>query len=57
MAPETPTKEPSATEARFFFSILKHTANKPSDINWTLVAEEMGFKSAEVAKVCPIPAH
>ncbi|PFH60025.1 hypothetical protein XA68_11546 [Ophiocordyceps unilateralis] len=46
----TPKKEPSASEAMFFFAIVKHTRNK-ADIDWDAVAKEQGFKSAEVAKV------
>ncbi|EQL02146.1 hypothetical protein OCS_02142 [Ophiocordyceps sinensis CO18] len=46
----TPKKEPSATEAMFFFAIVKHTRNK-ADIDWSAVAAEQGFKSAEVARV------
>ena len=43
-------KEPTAGEAMFFFAIVKHTKNK-ADIDWNGVAEEAGFKNAEVAKV------
>ncbi|KAJ6441952.1 glutathione reductase [Purpureocillium lavendulum] len=46
----TPKKEPSASEAMFFFAIVKHTKNK-ADIDWAAVAVEQGFKNAEVAKV------
>lgn len=46
----TPTKDPTASEAMFFFSIVKHTKNK-ADIDWVAVAEDQGFKNAEVAKV------
>ncbi|KND94176.1 hypothetical protein TOPH_01099, partial [Tolypocladium ophioglossoides CBS 100239] len=46
----TPKKEPTASEAMFFFAIVKHTRNK-ADIDWDLVAAEQGFKNAEVAKV------
>lgn len=50
--PETPKKkEPTASEAMFFFAIVKHTRNK-ADIDWSAVAAEQGFKNAEVAKVC-----
>ncbi|KID98631.1 hypothetical protein MAJ_05287, partial [Metarhizium majus ARSEF 297] len=49
--PETPKKkEPTASEAMFFFAIVKHTRNK-ADIDWSAVAAEQGFKNAEVAKV------
>ncbi|PTB67506.1 hypothetical protein BBK36DRAFT_1095840, partial [Trichoderma citrinoviride] len=52
MADETPKqrREPTASEAMFFFAIVKHTKNK-ADIDWKAVAEEQGFKNAEVAKV------
>jgi hypothetical protein len=52
MADETPTKrrEPTASEAMFFFAIVKHTRNK-ADIDWDAVAQEQNFKNAEVAKV------
>ncbi|KAM0247361.1 hypothetical protein ACHAQJ_009869 [Trichoderma viride] len=52
MADETPKqrREPTASEAMFFFAIVKHTRNK-ADINWEAVAEEQNFKNAEVAKV------
>ncbi|KYK55765.1 hypothetical protein DCS_07729 [Drechmeria coniospora] len=43
-------KEPTASEAMFFFAIVKHTRNK-ADIDWAAVAVEQGFKNAEVAKV------
>lgn len=46
----TPKKEPTAAEAMFFFAIVKHTKNK-ADIDWSAVADEQGFKNAEVAKV------
>ncbi|KAM4059909.1 hypothetical protein HRG_002472 [Hirsutella rhossiliensis] len=46
----TPKKEPNASEAMFFFAIVKHTRNK-ADIDWDAVAVEQNFKSAEVAKV------
>ncbi|EFY84378.1 hypothetical protein MAC_09578 [Metarhizium acridum CQMa 102] len=49
--PETPKKkEPTASEAMFFFAIVKHTRNK-ADIDWSAVAAEQGFKNADVAKV------
>lgn len=49
--PETPKKkEPTASEAMFFFAIVKHTRNK-ADIDWNAVATEQGFKNANVAKV------
>lgn len=47
----TPKKEPTASEAMFFFAIVKHTRNK-ADIDWAAVATEQGFKNADVAKVC-----
>ncbi|KAL6871144.1 hypothetical protein J3F83DRAFT_714092 [Trichoderma novae-zelandiae] len=52
MTDETPKqrREPTASEAMFFFAIVKHTRNK-ADIDWKAVAEEQGFKNAEVAKV------
>ncbi|KAM0486086.1 hypothetical protein ACHAPX_000788 [Trichoderma viride] len=52
MADKTPTKrpEPTASEAMFFFAIVKHTRNR-ADIDWDAVAQEQGFKNAEVAKV------
>ena len=51
MAETTPKKkEPTASEAMFFFAIVKHTKNK-ADIDWEAVATEQGFKNAEVAKV------
>ncbi|EHK24466.1 uncharacterized protein TRIVIDRAFT_61259 [Trichoderma virens Gv29-8] len=43
-------REPTASEAMFFFAIVKHTRNK-ADIDWDAVAQEQGFKNAEVAKV------
>lgn len=43
-------KAPTANEAMFFFAIVKHTKNK-ADIDWDGVAQEQGFKNAEVAKV------
>ncbi|EGR52835.1 uncharacterized protein TRIREDRAFT_102775 [Trichoderma reesei QM6a] len=52
MADETPKQrpQPTASEAMFFFAIVKHTKNR-ADIDWHAVAEEQGFKNAEVAKV------
>ncbi|KAI9158484.1 hypothetical protein HJFPF1_06479 [Paramyrothecium foliicola] len=51
MADDSPKKkEPTASEAMFFFAIVKHTRNK-ADVDWTAVADEQGFKNAEVAKV------
>jgi hypothetical protein len=50
MGDEQPKKQPTASEAMFFFAIVKHTKNK-ADIDWNAVAGEQGFKSAEVAKV------
>lgn len=50
---ETPKKEPTAAEAMLFFSIVKHTRNK-ADVDWEGVAQEAGFKNAEVAKVPPL---
>ncbi|KAH8178050.1 hypothetical protein LIA77_03132 [Sarocladium implicatum] len=50
MAGITPKKDPTASEAMFFFAIVKHTKNK-ADIDWAAVANEQGFKNAEVAKV------
>ncbi|TWU78646.1 hypothetical protein ED733_005476 [Metarhizium rileyi] len=48
---DTPKKkEPTASEAMFFFAIVKHTRNK-ADIDWNAVAIEQGFKNADVAKV------
>lgn len=49
----TPKKrcEPTASEAMFFFAIVKHTRNK-ADIDWEAVAQEQNFKNADVAKVC-----
>lgn len=44
-------KAPTAQEAMFFFAIVKHTKNK-ADIDWDGVAQEQGFKNADVAKVC-----
>lgn len=44
-------REPTASEAMFFFAIVKHTRNR-ADIDWDAVAQEQGFKNAEVAKVC-----
>lgn len=46
----TPKKEPTASEAMFFFAIVKHTRNK-ADIDWDAVAAEQKFKSADVARV------
>ena len=46
----TPKKEPTTSEAMFFFAIVKHTRNK-ADIDWHAVAAEQGFKNADVAKV------
>jgi hypothetical protein len=43
-------KEPTASEAMFFFAIVKHTRNK-ADIDWAAVAQDQGFKNADVAKV------
>ncbi|KAM0240842.1 hypothetical protein ACHAP5_007768 [Fusarium lateritium] len=43
-------KEPTAAEAMLFFSIVKNTRNK-ADVDWNAVAEEAGFKNADVAKV------
>ncbi|KAL7781979.1 hypothetical protein V8C43DRAFT_310616 [Trichoderma afarasin] len=43
-------REPTASEAMFFFAIVKHTRNR-ADIDWDAVAQEQGFKNAEVAKV------
>ncbi|KAM5351963.1 hypothetical protein ACJ41O_004686 [Fusarium nematophilum] len=43
-------KEPTAAEAMLFFSIVKHTRNK-ADVDWEAVAQEAGFKNADVAKV------
>ncbi|RDA93847.1 hypothetical protein CP533_6371 [Ophiocordyceps camponoti-saundersi (nom. inval.)] len=43
-------KEPSANEAMFFFAMVKHTRNK-ADVDWDLVAKDLGLKSGEVAKV------
>lgn len=43
-------KEPTASEAMFFFAIVKHTRNK-ADIDCNAVALEQNFKNAEVAKV------
>ncbi|KAH6610231.1 hypothetical protein Trco_000251 [Trichoderma cornu-damae] len=52
MGDETPKqrREPTASEAMFFFAIVKHTRNK-ADIDWDAVAQEQNFKNAEVAKV------
>ncbi|KAL7795257.1 hypothetical protein V8C37DRAFT_374982 [Trichoderma ceciliae] len=52
MADKTPKqrREPTASEAMFFFAIVKHTRNK-ADIDWDAVAQEQNFKNAEVAKV------
>jgi hypothetical protein len=51
MSSESPLKkEPTAAEAMFFYAIVKHMKNK-ADIDWHAVAEEQGFKNAEVAKV------
>ncbi|KAK0386490.1 hypothetical protein NLU13_6325 [Sarocladium strictum] len=50
MSATTPKKEPTASEAMFFFAIVKHTRNK-ADIDWAAVATEQGFKNADVAKV------
>ncbi|PHH71709.1 hypothetical protein CDD80_5047 [Ophiocordyceps camponoti-rufipedis] len=46
----TPKKEPTPSEAMFFFAIVKFTRNK-ADIDWDAVAKEQGFKSADVARV------
>lgn len=43
-------KQPTASEAMFFYAIVKHTKNR-ADIDWDGVAREQGFKNAEVAKV------
>ena len=43
-------KQPTASEAMFFYAIVKHTKNR-ADIDWEGVAQEQGFKNAEVAKV------
>jgi hypothetical protein len=56
MADETPKKEPTASEAMFFFAIVKHTRNK-ADVDWNSVAQEQGFKNAEVAKVVDCLPH
>lgn len=52
MADETPKqrREPTASEAMFFFAIVKHTRNK-ADIDWDAVAQDQNFKNADVAKV------
>ncbi|KAL7821434.1 hypothetical protein V8C44DRAFT_354070 [Trichoderma aethiopicum] len=52
MADQTPKQrpQPTASEAMFFFAIVKHTKNR-ADIDWNAVAVEQGFKNAEVAKV------
>jgi hypothetical protein len=42
--------QPTASEALFFFSIVKNM-KALSDIDWAAVAEDRGFKNAEVAKV------
>lgn len=47
-------KEPTAAEAMLFFSIVKNTRNK-ADVDWNAVAEEAGFKNADVAKVSLYP--
>ncbi|PHH88119.1 hypothetical protein CDD83_7951 [Cordyceps sp. RAO-2017] len=39
----TPKKEPTASEAKFFFAIVKHMRNK-ADIDWEAVAAEQNFK-------------
>jgi len=51
----TPKKEPTPSEAMFFFAIVKHTRNK-ADIDWDAVATEQGFKNADVAKVSLLPS-
>ena len=48
--PQPSTPQPSAAEALFFFSIVKNM-KALSDIDWHAVAEDRGFKNAEVAKV------
>lgn len=49
-------KQPTASEAMFFYAIVKHTKNR-ADIDWDGVAREQGFKNAEVAKVCFSLSH
>lgn len=52
MADETPKKDPTPAEAKFFFSIVKNLKAK-ADIDWDAVAVDQNFKSAEVARVSP----
>lgn len=51
MADESKQPQPTASEAMFFFSIVKNMKTQ-ADIDWVNVAEDRGFKNAEVAKVC-----
>lgn len=46
----TQPKQPTAAEAMFFYIIVKHMKTK-ADVDWEGVAQEHGFKNAEVAKV------
>ncbi|CAG9944362.1 hypothetical protein V2G26_016156 [Clonostachys chloroleuca] len=50
MADESKQPQPTASEAMFFFSIVKNMKTQ-ADIDWVNVAEDRGFKNAEVAKV------
>ena len=48
---ENPLKiEPSAQEAYFFLTIIKHTRNKV-DVDWDSVALEMRYANGNTAKV------
>lgn len=50
MADKAEGPQPTASEAMFFFSIVKNMKSM-AEIDWIGVAEDRGFKSAEVAKV------
>ncbi|VUC33998.1 unnamed protein product [Clonostachys rosea] len=50
MSDESKQPQPTASEAMFFFSIVKNMKTQ-ADIDWVNVAEDRGFKNAEVAKV------
>lgn len=50
MADESKQPQPTASEALFFYSIVKNM-KALTDIDWNAVAEDRGFKNAEVAKV------
>lgn len=47
--------QPTASEALFFYSIVKNM-KALTDIDWAAVAEDRGFKNAEVAKASYPPS-